>query len=256
MIKIVLCALNEAQNLKKLITNLAYELRSADREFEIILCIDGSDDESFSLLSDFQKFHPLKILEVKNVRGLGPACNRVYLAAIENAQNDDLVIYLDSDNTHNPGQIHEMLEHFKANDLDVLIASRFCDKSTMETFPLHRKFISIVASILLSNVVGLKKISGEKLLDYTSGYRIYKAEKLKKLSDLYGNIISEPDFTSTCELILKLGRINSRIDEVPLIYDYSQKIGKSKLRIFRNSCNLFALLFKFFATDKIKKLSK
>jgi dolichol-phosphate mannosyltransferase len=257
MLKIILCALNEEENLKKLIVNLAVQLKDFADGFEIIICIDGSNDASFELLTNFQKNYPIKILPIKNVRGLGGACNRVYLSAIENAQDEDLIIYLDSDNTHNPNQILSMLESFKLNNLDVLIASRFCDKSTMKTFPLHRKLISIVASIVLSNLVGFKKISGKKLLDYTSGFRIYKAQKIKKLQEIYGDkLIAEPDFTSTCEIILKLGRLNCRIDEFALFYDYDQKIGKSKLRIFRNSCNLLTLIFKFLFTKKIKKLSK
>jgi hypothetical protein len=64
------------------------------------------------------------------------------------------------------------------------------------------------------------------------------------------------ELQSTCELIFKLGRLGSRLDECALIYDYSQKIGASKLRIFRNSCDLFLLIFNFFFSDKIKKLSK
>lgn len=257
MIKIILCALNEAQNLKKLIPDLSRELRNLKQDFQIILCIDGSTDESLTLLTDFQKNHPVRILDVINRRGLGPACNRVYSAAIENANNDDLVIYLDSDNTHLPSQLGEMISHFHKNNLDVLTASRFCDKSTMETFPLRRKLISIMASLLLTNLIAIRKISGEKLLDYTSGYRIYRGTKLKKLYEIYGEkFIAEPDFTSTCEIILKLGRINSRIDEIPLIYDYGQKIGKSKFRFFRNSWNLFNLLYKYFFSDEIKKLSK
>lgn len=247
MIKILLCALNEAQNFQKLIPALAHALELIGENFEIIVCIDGSSDDSEQLLKKFQKIFPIKILPFINKRGLGAACNRVYSEAIKNAEDEDVMIFLDSDNTHDSKQITELLDYFRLNNLDVLIASRFCHKSTMATFPLHRQLISTAATILLMSLINIKKISGQRLRDYTSGYRLYKAKKIKKLYEVFGqNFISEPDFTSTCELILKLNQIGARIDEMPLQYDYSQKIGKSKFRIFRNSAQLILLITKYF----------
>lgn len=276
MIKVILCALNEAKNLKILIPNLANCLKtclessekssssqlaqnglasevkdseqiqkSSEPNFEIIICIDGSNDNSSQLLYDFQKIYPIKVLPTKNQRGLGLALNRAFLAAVRNCKSDDLVINFDADNSHNPKQIKEMIAHFKNYQLDVLIASRFCEKSTMKTFPPHRRLISFCASIALKKIIAAKKISGKKLLDYTSGYRIYKASKLQELHKIYqNNLIQEPDFTSTCELLLKLNQLNCRIDEIPLIYEYASKIGSSKLRIWRNSWQLLLLIFK------------
>jgi len=243
MIKIIFCALNEAQNLKKLLVNLAHELQTLQRDFEIIACLDGSNDESLQILQDFQKFYPVKILPLKNQRGLGLAYKRLFVDVIENSAADDLLISLDADNTHDPEQIPAMLEYFESNSLDLLIASRFCNKSIMEDFPPHRKFISKATAFLLQNLFAVKKISGEKLEDFTSGYRIYNIEKLKELFKIQkDNFISEPEFTYTCELVIKLSRINSRIDEVAISYDYGKKIGKSKLRILRNFWRLMIML--------------
>ena len=61
MIKIIFCALNEAQSLKKLLVNIGHEMQVLGHDYEIIACLDGSNDESFQLLTDFKKFHPIKI---------------------------------------------------------------------------------------------------------------------------------------------------------------------------------------------------
>ncbi len=244
LIKIIFCALNEAQNLKNFLVNLGYEMQILQRDFEIIVCLDGSSDESLQILSDFQKSLPIKILPLKNERGLGLAFKRLFLEALSSSANeDDLVISLDADNTHDPEQISTMLSHFESNSLDLLVSSRFCNKSVIEDFPLHRKFISKVTSILLQKLFAVKKISGENLQDFTSGYRIYRVKKLRELFDTQKNkFISEPEFTYTCELLIKLARINSRIDEIEISYDYGKKIGKSKLRILRNFFRLMVLL--------------
>jgi len=245
LIKVIFCAFNEENNLQQFLTNLNYELRILERDFEIIVCLDGSTDGSFQYLTELQKFHPIRILEVTNQRGLGLAYKRLFLDVISNSADEDLIISLDADNTHNPEQLQEMLEHFEENFLDFLIASRFCNTSIMDKFPLHRQFISKFTSILLQNIFAVKKISGEKLQDYTSGYRIYKADKLKKLFATSGNnFITEPEFTYTCELAIKMARLNLRIDELAISYDYGKKIGKSKLRIFRNFYRLIILLSK------------
>ncbi len=245
MIKIIFCAYNEAENLEKLLVNINHELEILGRDFEIITCLDGSSDDSFKILSDFQEFHQITILPIENQRGLGKAYKKLFLEVIKNSNDQDLIISLDADNTHDPEQIAEMIKHFENNSLDLLVASRFCDTSIMEQFPLHRKLISKSISILFRTLFRVKKISGKKLQDYTSGFRIYKAGKLKELFQIEkDNFITEPEFTYTCELLIKLARINSRVDEIAISYNYSKKIGKSKLRIMRNFWRLKILLLK------------
>jgi dolichol-phosphate mannosyltransferase len=243
LIKIIFCALNEAQNLGKFLTNLTYEAQLLAQDFEIIVCLDGSKDDSFSLVLEFAKFHPIKILPLKNQRGLGSAFKRLFLEVIKDSKDEDLIISLDSDNTHSSEQLSEMLDHFQKNNLDLLVASRFCKGSIVKNFPLQRRFISKTTSHFLQKLFSVKKISGEKLQDFTSGYRIYKAQKLKELFALHKeNFINEPEFTYTCELLIKLARINCRIDEIPVNYNYGEKLGKSKLRIARNFFRLLILL--------------
>ena len=79
MIKVIFCAFNEENNLQQFLTNLNYELRILERDFEIIVCLDGSTDGSFQYLNELQKFHPIRILEVTNQRGLGLAYKRLFL---------------------------------------------------------------------------------------------------------------------------------------------------------------------------------
>lgn len=244
MIKIIFCSYNEAQNLQKLLVNLSHEMQNLQREFEILICLDGTTDDSLRIIEEFKKFHKITVLPQKNERGLGLAYKRLFEEVVKDSEDDDLIISLDADNTHNPEQITEMLEHFEKNSLDFLVASRFCGNSVMADFPVHRQFISKSTSLLLQNIFAVKKISGQNLQDYTSGYRIYRAKKLKELyAKEKTNFITEPEFTYTCELLIKLARINARIDEMAISYDYGNKIGKSKLRIFRNFQRLIIMLF-------------
>lgn len=257
MIKVIFCAFNEEDNLKQFIPNLDKELKIINQNYEIIACLDGSSDGSLELINNFQKTIPIKALPIINSRGLGIAYKRVFLDIIKNSDDQDLIISLDADNTHNPNQFKEMVDYFNDNSLEVLVASRFCNNSTMVNFPLYRQLISKSISILLQFLFPIKRNSnGAKLQDYTSGYRIYKVKRLKELFAIYDNdFIKEPEFTYTCEFLIKLSFLkNIKIDEIALSYNYDKKIGQSKLRIFRNFYRLLILLINLQMSAR-KKLS-
>ena len=196
------------------------------------------------IISTYQKIMPINVLNPLNQRGLGTAYKRIFTQIIHDSQDSDLIISLDADNTHNPKQIIEMLQIFNDKSLDLLVASRFCQKSFMDSFPIHRKFISIATSFILQSLFAVKLTSNTNLKDYTSGYRIYKAKKLKELfAQDQNNFIQEPEFTYTCELLIKLARLKAKIEEIPIYYNYNKKIGNSKLRILRNFIRLIVMIF-------------
>ncbi len=244
MIKIILCAYNEEQNIRKLLTDLTQQLELLQREFEIIFCLDGSKDNSEAIISDFSKDFKINILPKENKRGLGLAYKKIFLHVLKNSNEEDLIISLDADNTHNPHQIPEMIKYFESKSLDFLIASRFFEKSLISSFPFYRKMISKSTSLILQFLFGAKNIAGKNILDYTSGYRIYRAKLLTKLQEKYqNNFITEPEFTYTCELLIKISKLSMRLDEVSILYDYNKKIGVSKMRIIQNSYRLFLMIF-------------
>lgn len=254
MIKIILCSFNEAQNLTTLLPDINREVVKITHDFEIILCIDGSDDESFALLErmksakqdgSLQKL-PIRVLKPQNQRGLGLAYKRIFLDVIQNSNDEDLIISLDADNTHDPAQIHDLVKLCKEQNLDLAIASRFCVSSVVTGFPLHRKFISKATSLLLQTLFPIKKISNKRVKDYSSGYRAYLAKKLKQLYAIHQDqFITEKDFIYTCEILLNIANSGARIDELPLIYNYGKKIGASKLKIMKNSRGLLNLIARY-----------
>jgi len=246
LIKVILCAYNESKNLKKLLVDLIYELKLTNKAFEIIFCIDCSNDDSSSIIKEFQDHHPIKIIPQENKRGLGIAYKRIFKYILqENFNKDDIIISLDADNTHKAEQIIDMIKHFEDNSLDVLIASRFHEKSSVINFPLYRTFISISVATLLNLIFAVKNISKKNIKDYTSGYRIYSSSKLKDLYNKLGDdFILEPEFTYTSELLIKLYQNNARIDEFPIMYDYKSKIGNSKINLLKNFFRLIILITK------------
>jgi len=243
LIKIIICAYNEEQNLQKLLTDLTQQLELLQREFEIIFCLDGTSDNSKTIIAIFSQKYKITILPESNKRGLGIAYKKIFKYLLENSLEGDLIISLDADNTHNPKQISSMIEYFEENKLELLIASRFFEKSYISSFPIYRQLISKSTSLILKNLFNIKNINQQDILDYTSGYRIYSYKIIKKLYEKYqDNFICEPEFTYTCEILIKISKLTNQIGEIAIHYDYHKKIGKSKMRIIQNLIRLIAMI--------------
>lgn len=246
MIKIILCAFNEAQNLEKLIPSIIEQFKIMQREFEIIFCLDCTTDNSVKIIEEFSKNYPIKILPIENQRGLGIAYKKAFLYCIKNFLSDDLIISFDADCTHKPSQLPEMIKLFEEKKLDFMVASRFANLSSITHFPLYRKIISFSISIILQILFPIKNTE-IKIKDYTSGYRIYRNEILQNLYQQIGDkFISENDFTCLIEILIKLNqhKLITNFIEFPIKYEYGDKNGASKMRLIYNFYRLLILSIK------------
>jgi len=247
LIRIVLCAFNEAKNIEKLIPSIIHEFELMQREFEIIFCLDCSTDDSVEVIEKYKKQCSIIILQIENQRGLGLAFKKAFLHTIFNCNDNDLIISFDADCTHNPSQLPEMIKIFDNENLDFMVASRFINSSSISHFPIYRTIISKSISLFLQTLFPLKNSKNNKIKDYTSGYRIYKNSILKKLYKKLGTkFITEKDFTYVIEILIKLNqhKLINNFAEYPIKYEYGEKIGASKMRLSRNFYRLILLCFK------------
>ena len=248
MIRILLCAFNEAKNIEKLIPSIIHEFELMQREFEIIFCLDCSTDNSVEVIEKYKKQCPITILPIENQRGLGIAFKKTFTHTILNCSDNDLIISFDADCTHKPSQLSEMIKIFDNENLDFMVASRFINSSSISHFPFYRIMISKSISLFLQILFPIKNTKNKnKIKDYTSGYRIYKNSILQKLYKKLGaNFITEKDFTYVIEILIKLNqnKLINNFAEYPIKYEYGEKIGASKLRLSSNFSRLILLCFK------------
>ena len=92
MIKIILCAYNEEQNLNKLLKNLNSDLKLLQRDFEIIFFLNCKTDKLASVIDKFTKDCKITILPQDNIRGLGRAYKKIFLHLLLNCNDNDLII--------------------------------------------------------------------------------------------------------------------------------------------------------------------
>lgn len=201
-----------AYNEEKALPSLLDRLKGL--ELKLIVVDDGSTDRTAEVAAR----HCSALLRHEKNKGLGEALRTGFEYVAKNAADDDVVVTMDADDTHEPALIPSMLERMK--DFDIVIASRYCRGGKQTGVGNMRAFLSRVMSLVLGLVFPVKGAS-----DYSSGYRAYKVGILK-----HGLQIESRGFSCMPEILVKLARVGAKVTEVPLVMHYELKKSATKFR--------------------------
>jgi dolichol-phosphate mannosyltransferase len=233
---IVLPCFNEEKNIKPLIYSIDQTLKPQVL-YRIIAVDDGSRDRTGEVLKDLSADYSVEILEHKVNMGLGVALKTGLLAAAEEVLDDDFVVTMDSDNTHDPKHVLEMLA--AAGDASVVVGSRYVPGGRQLNVPAHRVLMSKAVNLLV------RKLFHLPVKDATSGFRCFRGDLLKRLRDTFGDRIVESDgFAASLELLLKAVNSGGIVAEVPIFLDYGKKGGASKMHLFSTIFRYVVLLLR------------
>jgi len=224
----VLPAYNEEDALPQLIDSLVDQLREENREFEIVVVNDGSEDRTWEVAEAYSGKVPIRLYNNETNRGLAETLRTGLLEALKLAAKDDIIITMDADNTHPAGLVIRMVRLIREGN-DVVIASRYRKGSYVRGVPLSRRLLSYGASWLCRLLFPIRGVR-----DYTCGYRAYRVTVLSQLISRYGeDFISEKGFASMVDILLRLREQQLIFTEVPLILRYDLKPGRSKMNVSR-----------------------
>jgi dolichol-phosphate mannosyltransferase len=226
VIYILLPAYNEEESLKHLLPKIDDFFKEYDEDYRIIVCNDGSTDNTLEILQEYSKRLPIIIINHKINRGLGETVRDLFEKAAELADDDDIIIRLDCDDTHEPKYFTDLIK--KLNEgYDVVIASRFVKGGGQEGLNAYRRFISRMANIFMKFFFPIKG-----LREYSSGFRAYRAKIIKDAIRIYGNDFIQLKglgFTATLEKVIKLKMLGAKFGEIPFVLRYDQKKSTSKM---------------------------
>jgi dolichol-phosphate mannosyltransferase len=224
---VLLPCYNEESNLGELVAKISEACRHIS--YKIVAVDDGSKDNTLSLLSTLSEKYPVVVLRHEVNKGLHEALRTLLLWMHDNAGMSDYAITMDSDLTHDPKYIPDLLSACEKEGTSVAIASRYVGKSEQVGVPFHRALLSKGLHFYVKASLGLPA------KDVSSGYRCIRSADIKKLVEIYGreNLIEARGFEVQLELLFKLFVNGARITEIPFTLDYSKKRGKSKLKVRR-----------------------
>lgn len=207
-------------------------------DYRIVAVDDGSQDNTWQLANDWAHENPRLLLlsHTKNM-GLGQAILSGFREAIRLGSHS--VVTLDADASHPGGLICQMAQKSEAG-ADIIIASRFASGGRQVGVPPLRQIYSLGARVLLSLFFPLRGVK-----DYTVGFRLYKTSMLHRaLAKSEESFLKFRSFACSVEILLKVATEANRIEEVPLVLRYDNKVSPSKLRIWhtiRDYLRLFLL---------------
>jgi len=233
-------AYNEAENLESLIarTELVLDrLGQLGHEREYIIVDDGSTDGTPQLLARLCATLPITVITHKPNQGLGPTIRDGLRVASERADDDDLLVAMDADNTHPPGLMIAMVQKALAGN-DVVIASRYRPGARVVGLQWHRKLLSLGARAAFQLTFPIPGVR-----DYTCGYRCYRAGIVRLAFKRYGAaFVEHSGFQCMADILVRLARLGAIVDEVPLVLRYDRKRGESKMRVARTVLQTLRLL--------------
>lgn len=241
-VAIVLPAYNEEKDLPVLLENIRTTLVDMPFSYNVVVVDDGSKDRTADIAREFARKMPLKLVQHEVNKGLGEG---IQTGLREGWLVGDVVVVMDSDNTHNPVYIQEMVKPIRDGDADVVIASRFQAGSIVQGVPFFRQVLSWGCFVMMKTLLPYRNVR-----DYSTGFRAYRSLTLGRLIKNSGEkIIEESSFACMLELLLRLRWVGARAIEIPYTLRYDLKVGVSKMRIFRTIRRYFNVIGKYWAKD-------
>lgn len=164
---IVIPAYNEELNILNTINQWypVIERHNSEGQSRIVVINDGSTDQTFSLLTEAAKSHPLLLPLTKSNGGHGSSVLYGYQYALSHGA--DYIFQTDSDGQTDPDEFEQFWE--QRNSYDAILGNR-----SVRGDGKPRKFIENTVCLLL------RLIFGVRIPDANAPYRLMKADLLQK----------------------------------------------------------------------------
>lgn len=173
---VIVPAYNEEESIKKVVN----EIKSKNKDVDVIVVNDGSKDNTVKEAKNTEAL----VVDLPCNLGIGGAVQTGYLYAYNN--NYDIAIQIDGDGQHDPSYIKQMVEIIQKKQADMVIGSRFIEKTGYK-----QTFMRKLGNNVLSFIIRI--LTGKKIYDTTSGYRASNREIIKRFANSYPFDYPEPD---------------------------------------------------------------
>ena len=199
-VSVIIPTHNEAQAIGRVLADLPSHLVT-----EVIVVDSNSTDGT----SDLARKMGARVIQEPR-RGYGRAC----LTGLANAENPDVVVFLDGDYSDRPSELPILLAPILEGRADITLGSRFSDTGNAAALPWHQSFGNRLAAGLVRMLYGVNVTD-------LGPFRAGRADVLRSLA------LEEATYGWAVEMILKGALAGFRIVEVPV--SYYPRIGKSKI---------------------------
>jgi dolichol-phosphate mannosyltransferase len=215
-VAIILPTYCEAEN----IADIIHTIENLRLNSTLVIIDDSSHDGTQNIVRELKEcYENIILLSRPRKMGLGTAIRDGFHFLLSLSKPPKYIITMDADYSHNPNDIPQLLK-LARRGYDLVIGSRYCKKGKVKGWKLSRLLISKVANKITGMLIKLQ------LNDFTSGFRCYSKEYIKKaLPKLHSQT-----YEIQIETVRQARLQNSKIGEIPIVFE-NRKKGKSKLTL-------------------------
>src|SRR5687768_2412291 len=214
-LSVIVPAKDEVATVGALVERLCTTLADA----EVIVVDDGSSDGT----GDAARAAGARVVRHPASRGNGAAIKSGARAA-----TGDLLLFMDADGQHGPEQVRALLAEIDAG-YDMAVGAR---ASGMHA-SMFRRFANRVYNTLATWITGVR------ILDLTSGFRIARADVFRSFLPLLPNGFSYPTTVTLAFL-----RAGYSVAYVPVQVHQRTGNGKSHIRLLRDGSRFLLIIFR------------
>jgi dolichol-phosphate mannosyltransferase len=200
-VSVVIPTYNEEENIEDALKGVIRNLKGLDHE---IIVIDDSTDRTADIIRSMKQKN-VRVIKREGKLGLGSAYKLGFSEAV-----GDVVFSMDADGSHDPVYFKDFIMRIQENR--VVIGSRYVAGGKRND-PFLRKIFPKIGSL------AYKVLLRSKVLDVTSGYRLYSKESLQRI-DL-GKF--PDDFSFQTALLLELSKKGVEFEEIPI--KFHERVG-------------------------------
>ncbi|HTL81821.1 MAG TPA: glycosyltransferase family 2 protein [Bacteroidia bacterium] len=193
----VVPAFNESHSIKNVVEELIATGMKSGIQITPVVVNDCSTDDTGNIIDHL----PCVALHLPINLGIGGAVQTGFRFALEN--NFDYACQVDGDGQHPADQIPAMVKAAQENNWDVVIGSRFLRKEGFQSSSIRRAGINHFSRLN-------KWLTGQKIYDTTSGFRLLGKKALEFVYENYPDEYPEPE-----SLVMYAGK-KLRVGEIPV----------------------------------------
>lgn len=210
---VIIPCYNEEASIAALLSKLLSIKLLGQFMLHVAVVNDCSTDNTKNVVQQFQQ---VILLDLPMNLGIGGAMQTGYRYALEN--NFDLAVQMDGDGQHPPDELEKLLDHWAKAKTNIVIGSRFLAKQGYQSSAIRRGGINYLSWLN-------KVLTGKKIHDCTSGFRLFDSKAIAKAVDYYPDEYPEP------ESLVFFSKAGLLIEEVAVTMMERQG-GQSSIRYF------------------------